>query len=155
MAQRRNRSGKQRPAERSKRTAASRTLSEGVTVKAVHASSGRSATMVQVEVDAERVKHQVRRFEKVDEVVAAFPNAADGEHVRWEDQRLEKTSEDVRPGGERTLRYSGTRYDACDAPEYGIGVRLRTPEGTLEAPPSGRVRESDKPGDDETAPVED
>lgn len=154
MARRRSKSGK-RPSERSKPTADSRTLSEGVTVKAVHASSGRSATMVQVEVDAERVKHQVERFDKVDEVVAEFPNAEDGEHVRWEDQRLEKTSEDVRPGGERTLRYSGTRYDACDAPQYGIGVRLRTPQGTLETPPSGRVRESDKPGDDETAPRED
>lgn len=154
MAHSRDRSRK-RPSQRSKPTAGPRTLSEGVTVKAVHASSGRSATTVQVEVDAERVKHQVDRFDEVDEVVAEFPNADDADHVRWEDQRLEKTSEDVRPGGERTLRYSGTRYDACDAPRYGIGVRLRTPEGTFETPPSGRVRESDKPGDDETAPLDD
>jgi hypothetical protein len=130
-------------------------LSEGVTVKAVHASSGRSATTVHVEVDSERVKRQVHGFADPEEVVAEFPNADDGEHVTWEEQRLEKTSEDLRPGGERTLRYAGTRYDACDAPRYGIGVRLRTPEGTLEKPPGGTVREADKPGDDEPAHLDD
>jgi len=154
MARRRSSSGK-RSSERSKPDAAPRTLSEGVTVKAVHASSGRSATTVHVEVDSERVKRQVHEFADPEEVVAEIPNAEDGEHVRWEEQRLDKTSEDVRPGGERTLRYSGTRYDACDAPEFGIGVRLRMSEETLETPPSRTVRDSDKPGDDETAPLED
>ncbi len=154
MARRRSKQGK-RPSERSTPDAGPRTLSEGVTVKAVHASSGRSATTVQVEVDAERVKRQVHGFGDPEEVVAEIPNADDGEQVRWEEQRLEKTSEDRRPGGERTLRYSGTRYDACDAPEYGIGVRIRTPEGTLESPPGGSVREADKPGDDGVAPIDD
>ncbi len=153
MARRRSRSMK-RPPERSRPNAGRRTLSEGVTVEAVHASSGRSATMVHVEVDSGRVKRQVHAFADPEEVVAEIPNADDAEHVRWEDQRLEKTSEDVQPGGERTLRYSGTRYDACDAARYGIGVRLRTSEGTLETPPRGRVRESDKPGEDEVAPTE-
>lgn len=154
MARRGSKSTKRR-SERRKGTATPRKISEGVTVRAVHASSGRSATTVHVEVDAERVKRQVDRFDKVDEVVAEFPSAEDGEHVRWEDQRLDKTSEHVRPGGERTLRYSGTRYDGCDAPRYGIGVRLETPEGTIETPRGGTLRESDKPGDDESAPRED
>jgi hypothetical protein len=111
--------------------------------------------MVHVEVDAERVKRNVDRFEKVDGVVAEFPSAGEGDRVHWDDQRLEKTGEDVRPGGERTLRYSGTRYEGCDGPEYGIGVRLETPEGTLETPRSGRVHDSDKPGEDEkSAPAD-
>lgn len=125
-----------------------RTVSEGVTVHAVHAPSGRPATTVHVEVDAERLKRTVHHFDKVEGVVAEFPNAADGDDVRWEDQRLDKTGEDVRPGGERTLHYSGTRYDACDAPRYGIGVRVETPEGPLETRRSpGAVHDADKPGE--------
>ena len=134
--------------------ASSRAVSEGVKVRAVASNSGRAATTVHVEVEPERIKRQVDRFDRVDEVVAEIPKEIEGSAVRWDEQRLEKTAEDVRPDGERTLRYTGTHYAGCDAARHGIGVRLQTPLGTFEAPRSGKAREADKPGDDESAPAD-
>lgn len=153
MARKRSRSAKG-GAARSKANAP-RTISEGVTVHAVRASSGRPATTVHVEVDAARVERQVERFEDPEEVVAEFPNAEGGDQVRWEEQRLARTSDAVQPGGERTLRYSGTRLDRSDVARYGIGVRLKTPGGTLETRRECASRDADKPGDDEGTASED
>jgi hypothetical protein len=150
MARKRSRSKKRtRTSE-----APPRTVSEGVKVRAVSSSSGRAATTVHVEVEPERIKRQVARFDRVDEVVAEIPCETEGNAVHWDEQRLEKAAEDVRPDGERTLRYTGTRYAGTDVGRHGVGVRLKTPAGTFEAPRSVKAREADKPGDDEHAPAD-
>ncbi len=124
--------------------------SRGVRVTSVTSSSGRPATSIDVDVEPETVQENIQgKFTDIRSVVARVPHNRK-EEVDWQDEHLSKVSErKAEPGKKGSVRYSGTLYGATDAKRLGVGVRVETDAGNLDADAEGEslAHDADKPPD--------
>ncbi len=102
--------------------------------------------MVQVEVAPDRLRGP-KGAREIEEVVAEIPRVDGGRGVKWEEERLARAADELRPGAGRSLRYVATRYQPCDAPPLDIKVRVKTKAGTVTRD-GIPVREAGKPDDE-------
>jgi hypothetical protein len=117
-------------------------VQKGVKVTAVKSQRGPPSTTVNVELNSDEMKEDVGNFGKVTQVSARIPEGGP-DAVRWREERMTKFSD-----GPSVQRFSSTHYGASDSHELGVGVKIETEAGTLNAQKKGEayaVRETDKP----------
>ncbi|HET9599021.1 MAG TPA: hypothetical protein VFP65_25845 [Anaeromyxobacteraceae bacterium] len=114
------------------RRSSGRVAKQGVKVTAVSTDRGPPATIVHVEVEPKKLKEDVGQLQ-VKGVVAEIPETSGGQ-VRWREERLHKVDTSARPGsGEVVERYSYGHYGPSEAKRYGVGVKVETDAGDVQA----------------------
>ncbi len=143
--------------DRAGRRTKARVAQKGVKVTAVQSTAGRSATSVHVEVEPEELKREVGEIGDVRQVSARIPEDDQQRpgHVRWREERLQPAGTEERDvEGRRRIvkRYFNVHYGPSRSTDLGVGVRVDTEHGKVNAPPPGHaytVRDESHPGESE------